>query len=544
MQVHERLMRTISSYRENQATIESITSSYLRRKILRTEIIKIPVVVHVVNNTPEQNISDEQINSQIRILNEDYRKLNTDVSSVPDVFKPLAADARIEFALACRAPDGSSTNGIIRKSTTVTGFGTDDSVKLSGSGGSDAWPADRYLNIWVCNLAGGLLGYAQFPGGPANTDGVVITYTAFGDIGTAAPPFNKGRTATHEVGHWLNLRHIWGDDCPGSDQCSGSDLVADTPNQECMNHGCPNFPNISCSNGPNGDMFMNYMDYTDDACMVMFSKGQSSRIDATLAGPRLDIQSSDGLKCNGVKAKYQYEVKFVCGKSEGEVVAPGTYWTAINVVNPTDKGVVLKKRFSIALPGEKAGPVSKLFKAKLGPYQAFEIDNKDIFKHTESRADFIKGFVQIKSDVKLDVVAVYSAAGATEKIETLDIEHILPQSLELIGCPDLIVEKIEDPVWDADNRRTIIRATIKNIGNAPAGSTMAQVVDTSSPWEPTNTAEAATPALDPGQDAQVTFFLPYWVFNPDADLEVKADYKDELSECDENNNVAEFHGIG
>lgn len=297
MEVHERLMRTVPAYRENQTAIENLTRNYLLRGVLRTEVVKIPVVVHVVYNTPEQNISDEQIKGQIRILNEDYRKLNADVSSVPSVFQSLIADTRIEFALACRAPDGGSTNGVIRKSTTATEFGSDDTVKFSGSGGSDAWPRDRYLNIWVCNLADGLLGYAQFPGGPADTDGVVITYTAFGDTGTAAPPFDKGRTATHEIGHWLNLRHIWGDDCPGGDQCGGSDLVDDTPNQECMNYGCPTFPNVSCNNDPNGDIFMDYMDYTDDACMVMFTNGQSARMDAAITGPRSAIMSSDGLKC-------------------------------------------------------------------------------------------------------------------------------------------------------------------------------------------------------------------------------------------------------
>ena len=151
--------------------------------------------------------------------------------------------------------------------------------------------------MWVCKLAGGLLGYAQFPGGPSQSDGVVVTHTAFGDTGTAAPPFDKGRTSTHEIGHWLNLRHIWGDDCPTASQCSGSDLVNDTPNHECPNNGCPSFPHISCNNSPNGDMFMNYMDYTNDDCMFMFTEGQSTRMDATISGPRLAIQSSGGLDC-------------------------------------------------------------------------------------------------------------------------------------------------------------------------------------------------------------------------------------------------------
>ncbi len=298
MDVHEKLMKTVPAYRESQTSIENFTKEYLRREVARTQIVKIPVVVHVVYNTPTQNISDDQIKGQIRILNEDFRKLNADVASVPSAFQPLAADPRIEFALACRDPNGQPTTGITRTSTNVASFSFDDAVKFTASGGKDAWPRDKYLNLWVCNLGGGLLGYAQFPGGPANTDGVVIAYDAFGDTGTSAPPFNKGRTATHEVGHWLNLRHIWGDDCPSADQCAGSDLVDDTPNQECPNGGCPTFPNVSCGNGPNGDMFMNYMDYTDDACMFMFTGGQSARMDAALDGPRLALQTSDGLKCD------------------------------------------------------------------------------------------------------------------------------------------------------------------------------------------------------------------------------------------------------
>src|SRR5205085_7351896 len=142
-------------------------------------------------------------------------------------------------------------------------------VKYTANGGHDAWNRDQYLNIWVCDLSG-KIGYAQFPGGPAATDGVVIDYQAFGTLGTASIPFHLGRTATHEIGHWLNLRHIWGDaNC-------GDDLVADTPTQQTDNGGCPSFPHVTCSNGPNGDMFMNYMDYVNDNCMNMFTAGQST----------------------------------------------------------------------------------------------------------------------------------------------------------------------------------------------------------------------------------------------------------------------------
>ena len=158
-------------------------------------------------------------------------------------------------------------------------FGTDDGVKDPARGGVAAWPADRYLNIWVAQLSGGLLGYAQFPGGPAETDGVVITYTAFGTTGTATAPFHLGRTATHEIGHYFNLFHIWGDDGTG---CGGTDEVDDTPNQAGPNTGKPAWPHVTCRNGPHGDLFMDYMDYVDDDMMVMFTPGQVARMWACL----------------------------------------------------------------------------------------------------------------------------------------------------------------------------------------------------------------------------------------------------------------------
>ena len=217
------------------------------------------MVVHVVWNTAAQNISDAQVTSQIDVLNRDFRATNPDVANVP-VFAGLVADARIEFLLATTDPDGNAHQRHHPDATDRSFH--DDAVKSAATGGADPWPADRYLNLWVCQLGGGLLGYAQFPGGPAQTDGVVVLHTAFGTTGTAAPPFDLGRTATHEIGHWLNLFHIWGDDGTG---CNGSDLVEDTPNQAGPNTGVPTFPHVSCNNGPNGDLFMNYMDYTDDA---------------------------------------------------------------------------------------------------------------------------------------------------------------------------------------------------------------------------------------------------------------------------------------
>ncbi|MEM0997560.1 MAG: M43 family zinc metalloprotease [Bacteroidota bacterium] len=255
-------------------------------------VITIPTVVHVVYRTTQQNISNAQIQSQIDVLNEDFRRLNADASSTPGVWSSVAADSEIEFCLARRDPNGNATDGILRVQTTVNSFSTNDNVKFSSSGGSDAWPRNDYLNIWVCNLGFGLLGYAQFPGQPAATDGVVIGYRYFGRTGVVQAPFNQGRTTTHEVGHWLNLRHIWGDD---NGACSGSDQVGDTPNQAGPNYNCPSFPRTdNCQGTSPGVMYMNYMDYTDDGCMNMFTTGQKDRMTAVLNGSRSAIQNSQG----------------------------------------------------------------------------------------------------------------------------------------------------------------------------------------------------------------------------------------------------------
>ena len=285
MDVHLRLLAESTSYAQERTRIENLAFEYKMglRAVFRTGIVRIPVVIHVIWNKEEQNISDAQIQSQMDVLNKDFRKSNPDVSQVPPVWSNLPADLGIEFFLATKDPNGNPTSGITRTQTSVERFDSSDKMKFGATGGKDAWPSDRYLNMWVCPLGGGLLGYAQFPGGPAEKDGVVITHTGFGTTGTALPPFDKGRTATHEIGHWLNLFHIWGDDWSG---CTGSDGVDDTPNQAGSNTGVPAFPHVSCNNGPNGDMFMNYMDYVDDNCMVMFTQGQATRINACLEGPR------------------------------------------------------------------------------------------------------------------------------------------------------------------------------------------------------------------------------------------------------------------
>ena len=230
-------------------------------------VVNIPVVVHVIYNNSTENISDAQVLSQINVLNEDFRRTNPDA----DDTWSQATDSEIEFCMATSDPLGNATSGIVRTSTSVSAFGTNDQMKFASSGGADAWPASDYLNIWVCDISGGILGYAQFPGGSATTDGIVIDYQYFGTIGTASAPFDLGRTATHEVGHWLNLRHIWGDG-----GCNVDDFVSDTPASNSANYGCA-LGNSACGSV---DMVQNYMDYSDDACMNLFTLGQRNRMRA------------------------------------------------------------------------------------------------------------------------------------------------------------------------------------------------------------------------------------------------------------------------
>ncbi len=249
-------------------------------------IIVIPVVVHVVYKTTGQNISDAQILSQIDVLNEDFARMNADTTNTPAPFRSVASGTQIQFCLAKRDPVGASTNGIERRQTTVTSFSTNDNVKAYSTGGLGAWDVNNYMNIWVCNMSGGILGYGEFPATVhTSTYGVVIQYDSFGRVGNVSSPYDLGRTLTHEIGHCFNLLHIWGDD---NGACTGSDAIADTPNQASETYGCYTFPHFDAcstsSTSANGIMFMNYMDYSDDNCLNMFTANQATRMYSALTG--------------------------------------------------------------------------------------------------------------------------------------------------------------------------------------------------------------------------------------------------------------------
>ena len=270
----------------SELSLQQIDEEY-NRIVDEGLVTTIPVVVHVVYRTEKEKVDETRIRSQIAVLNECFQARNSDLDDVPAPFKPHVGDAHIEFMLASTKPDGSATNGITYTRTPKSSFSIDDSVKRLQTGGTNAWDTARYLNIWVCTLAGGLLEYSQFPGGPLQTDGVVLLNTTVGV--TSSPPFNKGRTGVHSIGHYMGLHHIWGDVAG----CTGTDFVTDTPNAKLPNTGKPTFPHITCGNEPHGDMFMNFMDYVDDAAMLMFTKGQVVRMHQTLAGPRASLATRD-----------------------------------------------------------------------------------------------------------------------------------------------------------------------------------------------------------------------------------------------------------
>ena len=244
--------------------IEAFTQKTMLTKRLVNGKIVIPVVVNVLYRTADENISAAQIQSQIDVLNKDFTATNSDFSSIPAEFSGVAANIGITFELA----------GTIRKSTTKTSWGTRDAMKSSKRGGIDPTTPTKTLNIWACKIGGGILGYAQFPGGSLATDGVVIDSKYFGLSASNSYPYNLGRTATHEVGHWMNLRHIWGD------ASCGNDLVSDTPVAKTANYGVPPYPYVSSCLPTHNEMTMNYMDYTDDRGMYMFTNDQKSRMSA------------------------------------------------------------------------------------------------------------------------------------------------------------------------------------------------------------------------------------------------------------------------
>jgi hypothetical protein len=342
------------------------------------EPYKIPVVVHVVHNgvNHETNISDAQIFSQIKVLNEDFKRLNADASSTPAVFAAIAGSIDIEFVLAKQDPEGLATNGIVRVLGNKNEWTIADQTTLKKL---SYWPSDKYLNIWVCNETD-YLGYAQFPetdllaglenaSHSASTDGVVITYDAFGSINDGnfnlQSSYNRGRTCTHEVGHYFGLRHIWGDDKGG---CGGNgDYVTDTPDQGDRTLNCPTHPRTTCETTT---MFQNYLDYTNDGCMNLFTAGQISRMKIILDNSprRKSLSSSSGLN-EPVSVPNDLGIKGIVSPREGScaggltpVITVRNYGdseiTAFKISMTVDNNLVEERNFSSALLSLEAIDVS------------------------------------------------------------------------------------------------------------------------------------------------------------------------------------------
>ena len=286
-----------NKYHKNYLLLTEKEDKIHTEKKAASVVYTLPVVVHVVSNGDAigtgENISDAQVFSQIEKLNIDFRRLNADASSTPAVFASIAADVEIEFCLAQRKPDNSPTNGINRITTSQPNW-VQSQIETTLKP-TTIWNRELYINIWVVRLNASetVNGYAYLPYPPPDIDGIVIGHDAFGTLGTVASPSNEGRTCVHEMGHFFNLNHIWGDESA----CGADDGVSDTPLQLNNNTGCPSFPLIagvgaSCSSS-SGAMFMNYMDYTFDACTNMFTQGQKTRMLSALLGPRASLISSD-----------------------------------------------------------------------------------------------------------------------------------------------------------------------------------------------------------------------------------------------------------
>ena len=287
--LHEHQMQTNEDYRHAHEAMEEQVARFVANYDQTTgtrAVVTIPVVFHVVYNATVQNVSSAAIAAQLKVLNDDFRKLNAGGLT----------DVEVQFVMAKRTPSGAATTGIERRfSTAAFSPGGTEAIKYTNLGGMNAWDATKYLNIWVCNLGAGVLGYATFPTSLATqpqVDGVVILYSTL--PGGAAAPYNMGRTLTHEVGHWLNLYHTFQGGCAAS-ATTGGDLVADTPAEKSAAFGCPTDRNTCSSAGL--DPTTNFMDYTDDACMNTFTGGQKVRMQAIFSpttGSRKAILSSLG----------------------------------------------------------------------------------------------------------------------------------------------------------------------------------------------------------------------------------------------------------
>jgi len=361
---YEEILQQHYPNRENRDRFERWMSDQSRKpgtSIMQTgSTYTIPVVVHIINNGEATgsgtNISDAQVLSQIEVINKDFKRLNNDATQTPSEFTGVAGSISLDFVLARRDPNGQQSTGIVRINGGKAQWSLNEEIDFKSR---SYWPAEDYLNIWVLDLSGTDIGYSTFPlsglpgleGIPDQRllDGIVVDYRAFGskDYGSfnLDPKFNTGRTATHEIGHFLGLRHIWGD---GS-SCNATDYVTDTPPQIGETTGCPAHPQVECSGL--AKMFQNFMDYTDDQCMNLFTQKQVERMVIVLGNSprRTSLTTSLG----GISPNYSLEaaLRIVSPKTEG---CPGSIQPVANLLN-LGSTVITKATVELKINGTSSG---------------------------------------------------------------------------------------------------------------------------------------------------------------------------------------------
>lgn len=470
---YQRQMASNPAFTENQKRIEKLTKEFIQKSrfkkgnsnLITTPIVTIPVVVHVLWNQPIEKISIQQIQSQIDVLNKDFQLLNADTVNTPEPFKPFRANCQVAFCLAKRDPNGYATNGIVYKQTQKSWFYEPiDDAMFSALDGDDIWDRDQYLNIWVVPALRRfdlqyIRGYAHFPGGSPETDGVVIQHNEFGVVEAGGTAYAHGRTATHEVGHWLNLKHIWGI-APIFD-CLDSDYVDDTPNQDGPNYNCNTFPHYSCSGQPHGDMFMNYMDYSEDECLNMFTLGQKERMLAVFepGGPRYALLSSQG--CVGAP-------DLIIGNPG---VSPG-------YVSPGNNVVLSFYVDNIGI--ESAGPSYVNFHLSaddlLTPGQNGDIYLGQYFVNqtinAQTQTILLSSQVTIPAAVEPGTYYVFFAADGTGVINEYDEYNNFATAMITVSgdCADLvIIEQSATPLSVTAGNTITVNFKEQNAGNANAG---------------------------------------------------------------------------
>ena len=329
--VQERLQTVHPDMLEKQRKMERYIRNFQHRRNFKK--IKIPVVFHILYASGQTYPDQAQVQSQIDALNRDFDKQAPDIRHQADTlegFVNRAAKIDINFCLPKEDPNGNNTNGINFIQTNIFEWNDNDAIKSITTDGVDAWDTDRYLNIWVANLTDSVSGYAQMPGGPVTTDGIVIDYRFFGTIGTAVAPYNEGKTLTHLVGNYLGLYDLWNEKMPCMD-----DFVEDTPIHNAPNKECYEYKHISTCKGYPVEMSMNYMDNSKDACMYMFTNGQKIRMQAVLEEEAIRGNlSKTETKCNGNNNR------FALVEESNPVLALGTLQMKITP-NPANTSFLL-----------------------------------------------------------------------------------------------------------------------------------------------------------------------------------------------------------